>query len=790
MRIITYILFFFIVLFFTFIQEVISQTTFTISGFIRAEQGSEPLIGATVYDSLTQTGIVSNEYGYYSFTGSLLNRDKVYLIVSHVGYEKKIIKVNNFKGEVQDILLKNLDLPEFVVSQQRFGQPGVVSLPIESLAKIPALAGEVDVLKALTFLPGIARGAEGSSNLYVRGGSQDQNLFLLDGAPVYNPNHIGGYLSVFQSEALKNISVIKGGIPARYGGRLSSVVDINFKEGNLNKWQASGSLGLITSGLLLEGPLVKDKVSLMLGGRLFYFGSLLKLFSRSSGGEQTYYNFDDANAKLQLVLSPKSRMFASFYTGSDVSITEDIFEDKNEKRNSVYKVNWSNQIISLRYFHTLNDRIFLKLTASNTLYKSTNTDENRNFFISSSERDSTYESTEFKSNIKDYAVQADLNWNANRNNNFTMGVRSEFHYNLPGKTRFFTFNQDTLIGSAKDAKASEFIVFGDYKLKVNSLFEIQLGGRGIIYQSLSTIYRRIDPRIAFILNSTQTQIKVAYDRVHQFSHLLTTSRLAAPNDIWVFSDSIIPPQGVHQFSLACYSKERLKGSWSVELYYKKLENQITVKTIQNSNLIFARPDWQNFVFTDGRGWAYGAEFFGKRQLNKWDISVAYTLSWSWRQFDKLNLGDIFPFRYDRRHNLNILGVCQLSKKWSLSFAGVFTSGEAFTFTNGVIKSYPIFYYSMEINNKINNGRLPNYHRLDVSLINEKSLKNYTRRLTFGIYNLYARKNPNYIYTRSSGFNNSTDASGQVVFFENEDRKVYQSSIFPLIPSVSYSIVFK
>ena len=773
------------------VTSLSGQKKYTISGYLSDGDSGEKLISANVIDLNSEKGTTSNLYGFYSLT---LPEDSVTLVFSYIGYGTVIKKLYLDKNIQLNVSLKgSISLETVEVNAEKINkieeqtQMSKVSLPVDQIKRLPALLGEVDVLKAIQMLPGVQSGSEGQTGLYVRGGSPDQNLVLLDGVPVYNVSHVFGIFSVFNADAIRNISLTKGGFPARYGGRLSSVLEINMKEGNMKKIRGEGSLGLISSKLTLEGPIIKDKSSFIISGRRTYLDVVASPFVALANRKaidkiKPRIYFYDLNAKVNYKLNDRHRLYLSAYNGSDV-LNIGIRHSNVDKTEDLFQsgLDWGNLISALRWNYKINNRLFSNVTATYSKYK-LNTG-------STIEEQSSQGTSKFAalyiSGIEDYGLKWDFDFIPAPAHYIKYGVSATRHIYSPGalsiKLEDTNFNLDTAIGSRDqfsteyDAYIEDDISLGPLKANVGlhySLFDVD----GKQYQSLQ-------PRIGLrYLLPDRTALKASFSTMTQYINLLTSEAFSLPTDLWVPSTDKIKPQHSWQVALGAARTVLDEYEVSMEGYYKKMKNVISYKP-GASFLLGISDDWQDKV-TQGKGESYGLEFLIQKKFGNINGLIGYTLSWNNRQFDLINGGKTFPYRYDRRHDLSVVANYKINHRWSFSSAWIFGTGNATTI--------PIFEYA--IHNRAINGpsnfqpffnvraaedknafRLSNYHRLDMSFSFHTKHKKWEDTWVFGAYNTYWHKNPYFIFV-------DTDSdTGKKVFKE--------VSILPVIPSISYQFKF-
>ena len=766
-----------------------SQNKITISGYAKDAQSGETLIGATISVRGQTKGISTNQYGFYSLT---LTEGNYELICSYVGYQPLLSSVELTKDKLFNFNLVPRDaLTEVVITSNKRdvnvknAQMGKFVLPIEQIKAVPAFLGEVDLIKTIQLLPGVRNAGEGSAGLYVRGGGPDQNLILLDDAIVYNTGHLFGFFSIFNSDAIKNVSLIKGGMPAQYGGRLSSVLDISMKEGNDKKFQVEGGIGAIASRLSIQGPIKKDKASFIISGRRTYIDVLAKPFiSKTSQFNGSGYYFYDLNAKLNYKFSEKDRLYISGYFGRDV------FDFANGKQSLNIKIPWGNATGSIRYNHIFNKRLFGNTTAVFNNYNFTFNALQNNFSI------------KLASGIRDISLKQDFDLYPFTGHKVKFGGLYTYHKFTPSVV---SGTQDSiefkpLNAQAKYAHEAALYVQDDWE--INDRIKINAGLRYSLFQQVgpfkifqtdanlnridSTVYGNgqpvktyggLEPRFTmrYAINDA-TSIKGSVTRNLQYIHLVSNSGTTLPTDLWVPSTYKVKPQISWLYATGLFKnfKENTYET-SVEIYYKQMANQIEYEEGYTPNTL---EDTENY-FTFGKGWSYGTEFFINKTKGRLTGWIGYTLSWTWRKFPALNFGEKYPAKYDRRNDMSIVAIYELSKRWKMSGTFVYGSGNAatlpqrFYLVNGVLTQE----YS-----RINEYRLPAYHRIDIAAILTPK-KNINRKWksewVFSIYNVYSRQNPYFIYFDQTG--SPLDGTLKV--------QGKQVSLFPIIPSVTFNFKF-
>lgn len=739
----------------------------TISGYISDKRNGERLTGAIVYAPQLQLGAAGNTFGFYSLTVPA-GGDSVEIRASYVGYQTYTRKVSSSQNTAMNIELEeSRELKEVVVTGQKDAlhertQMSSIDLPIQTIKSLPALLGEPDIMKALQLLPGVQGGNEGTSGLYVRGGSPDQNLILLDGVPVYNASHLFGFFSVFNADAIKSVELIKGGFPARYGGRLSSVIDINMKDGDKNKIHGEGGIGIIASRLTLEGPIKKGKSSFMVSGRRTYIDVLAAPFMKgdSKGG----YYFYDLNGKANFTLGKKDHVYVSGYFGND----KFYFSNKNSDVSGSSKfsgaIQWGNITAVGRWNHEFSPKLFGNLTTYYSQYKfvvtaesSTNNNGSTDDFL-----------LKYTSGIKDLAAKYDFDFYATPNNNIKAGVGVIAHTYTPGaqtvKLNTGGTQSDTTLGQSI-LYSTETDAYIEDDIRISKTLKANVGVHVAGFKVREKFYNSVQPRLAlrYLINE-KLSAKASYVQMNQYINLLTNSSIGLPTDLWVPSTDKLAPQLSRQGAAGLAYTHDAGFEVSLEGYYKTMENIIEYK--EGASFFNSTTNWEDKV-ESGKGTSYGAEVFVQKKKGKFTGMLGYTLSWTNRTFANLNNGQTYPYKYDRRHDFKIAGVYTISKNIELSAEWVYGTGNAITL--------PIGYYQglngqeVTVYGSRNGYRMPAYHRGDVSIRFTKEKARWTRSWILGAYNVYNRKNPFFIYEDNGGFT--------------------QVSLFPIIPSISYQFKF-
>lgn len=764
------------------------EEKFTISGYVTDDANGESMIGANVYVTNAdgkKTGVSTNVYGFYSLQ---LAKGKYEVNYSYIGYTTVVKSVNlesNIKININ--LKEGQELQEIVVTADRKDENvqstdmGRVELGIEAIKSIPALMGEVDVIKAIQLLPGVQAAGEGNSGIYVRGGGPDQNLVLLDDAIVYNPGHLFGFFSVFNPDAVKGATLIKGGMPSGYGGRISSVIDVAMKEGNSKRFQMDGGIGLISSRLTLQGPIQKDKSSFLVAARRTYAFDVAQPLLKQTDFAGTNYNFYDLNLKANYTFSDKDRLFISGYFGRDV------FVYNNSENQTNIRMPWGNATATLRWNHLFNDKLFMNTTLVFNDY---------NFAFNGGQRDFKFS---VKSGVRDYNAKIDLEHYASTKHKLKYGINYTYHIFTPNVGSASSGDSEFALSEGKKY-AHEMAFYAQDDWDISERFKLTTGFRLSMFQQVGpynylpngiyagdTIkYKRgqpvrtwwgPEPRIAmrYAINGEQS-IKAGFSMNYQYVHLVSSSNSTLPTDLWVPSSALVEPQWGLQYSLGYFRNfKNNMYEFSAEAYYKDMRNQIEFSEdhVQEVNQEIET----GYVF--GKGWSYGLELFAKKSKGKFNGWVGYTLSYTWRRFDELNGGKKFPARYDRRHDVSVNLVYEINDKWSMGATWVFATGNAFTLPT---EKYLIDFMLITGYGDRNAYRIPPFHRLDYSVTykpNRKPEKRFKSEYNLSIYNVYNRKNTYFIYYKTEGDLLKGDLT----------TKAVSVSLFPIIPSFTWNFKF-
>jgi hypothetical protein len=740
----------------------------TISGYVKDAVSKEALIGASIVNVNTKNGTSTNQYGFFSLTATATT-DTIELLITYQGYKinaKKIAAIQNIQIEV---LMENSagSLDEVVVSSARNNrniqkaQMGVIDVPLKAIKSLPVLMGERDVMKIIQLLPGVQAGQEGTAGFYVRGGNLDQNLVQLDEATVYNPNHLFGLFSTFNVNSVNHVQLIKGGFPAEYGGRLSSILNITTKEGNKTRYQTEGGISLLSTNLTFQGPIQKNSSSFMVSLRKSHINLLLKPATSKS----TEYSFYDVNAKMNYELGKKDHVFLSFFKGNDNAG----YTGANSLN---YKTDFGNTTGTLRWNHILGSKIFSNTSLIyNDYHLGLGTTQNNYYEV-------------LYTGIKDVNTKTDFTITPSSKHKIRSGFTYTYHTlypsavssKIPRRGNQITTNKDSITKRV----SSELALYLNDDYDISKTLSANYGVRISYFSGGGASYTGVEPRITTKLSlSPTTSLKGSWTLMNQFLHAVPNSTASLPTDTWLSSSRLIKPQVSSQVAIGIFKNFNDNGiEASVEAYYKTMNNQVLFKEgsqiVLNSNV--------DSILTFGKGKSYGIELFVKKNIGRLTGWFSYTLSKTTQQFPELNRGAIFPASFDRRNNLSIAGSYELSKRWTMSADFVFYTGRAFTLPAGRVtvpingSLYDGVYYDFTSRN---NARLRNYHRLDVSFSNKKTVKfwgrKYEREWVFGAYNLYSRLNPYFVYLTTN-----TDT---------KQPEAMQVSLLPFIPSVCFNFRF-
>jgi hypothetical protein len=789
----------FLILF--FLTHLAIAQTFTIRGFVTDQKNGERLLNANVYEKKVFKGTITNNFGFYSLT---LPKGNYSIICSFVGYQARLLDLNLQKDTIVDFkLVAKTDLNEITVIGQKVEskltstQMSRSDISMEKVQSLPAFLGEADIIKTIQLLPGVQSGTEGTSGLYVRGGGPDQNLILLDDVPVYNAEHLFGFFSVFNPDAIKSVSFYKGGFPARFGGRLSSVLDIRTKDGNEKELHGNFSVGLISSKLNLEGPLIKDKTTFNFSARRTYIDLLARpLIKASSKGEGVGgYFFQDLNMKITHKLSDKSRVYLSAYTGQDkaYSRSSSVYSNNLESTESKdkFSLGWGNITTALRWNYLISNKLFVNttLTYSRYLFDVEENSTNKNLTTGKSDEFGL----SYKSGIEDLGLKMDFDYFPAPNHRIKFGGSIIDHTFKPGIMAYKETNLsstskiDTAFGNP-NIRAQELYAYFEDDIDLSARLSLNIGLHASGFFVDNTFYASLQPRIsARFMATDRLSLKAAYSKMSQNIHLLSSSTINLPTDLWLPTTKKVKPQTSHQFALGGVYKVNPAIDFSIEGFYKSMTNLLEYK--EGASFVGATTGWEDKVEM-GKGWSYGAEFLLEKTIGKTTGWIGYTWSKAERQFDNLNWGQKYYARYDRRHDISVVMMHRFSQRFDVGMTWVYGTGNAVTLptqnVNAAFVPYTnqyMFQYqpSYEYFGQRNNYRMPSYHRMDVGFNFHKQKKHGIRTWNLSFYNAYSRQNPFFLMFEST----SEEEYKQT----GKSRKLSQLSLFPILPSISYSYKF-
>lgn len=759
------------------------------------------MIGATLYDRTSGNGTVTNAYGFYSLT---LPQGAVSLSASYVGYATQQHSFTLHGDTVINIALhphSALDEVTIVGNRLDLGvrgsQMSAVDIPVAQIKSVPAMFGETDVLKVLQLLPGVQSGTEGSSGLYVRGGSPDENLMLIDGVPVYNVNHMFGFFSAFNADAIKNVTLYKGSFPAHYAGRLSSVVDVRMKEGDMYHYHGNVHIGAVSSKFSLEGPLWKGKTSFNLSARRTYSdlitNAALWYMTHIQDDESDYgagYYFYDLNAKVNHKFSDRDRLYLSYYSGDDEMYFS--FEEKDTKdytNTAKLSWKWGNIVTAIRWNHVINPKMFLDVSANYTQYR-------HRLGMGFNERDKILNESYraelmMNSGIYDKTTKSELHYSPNPHHDMRMGM-SYTHHTFRPDVMTMTEEQNKKENQTKlgnpDILAHETQLYVEDNATIADAVKVNAGLNYATFTVGGRFYHALEPRLsARMLLNDNLSLKAGYAYMTQYVHLLSNSSISLPTDLWVPVTEKILPENAHQVAVGAYYA--LKGicDLTLEGYYKRMNNLLEYR--EGSSFMTGTTSWEDKVAM-GHGWSYGLEFLAQRSVGKFTGWIGYTWSKTMRQFDReghlINEGNPFPAKYDRRHDFNLTATYRLNDRVDLSATWVYATGNCGTLYTHYYEGQPHdandFESTLGYFETRNNYRLEPYHRLDVGINFHKTFKRaprIKRTINLSIYNTYCNMNPFMVYVYE-GYDYAADRHYKQL------RKV---TIFPIIPSFSYGIQF-
>ena len=773
----------------------------TLSGTVADASNGETMMGAYVILTDLSTpsnvqGCVTNQAGYYSIS---VLPGKYKVSINHLGFKpiEDSIQLSHNLSRRFELEPSAIEGEEVVIQGERAdanvasGDVGRMELSIQTIKALPALMGEADVIKSIVLLPGVQSGGEGNSGFYVRGSGTDQNLVLLDEATIYNPDHLFGFFSIFNADAVKSIELIKSGMPAYYGGRAASILNVYQKEGNLKKFEVDGGLGLIFSHLTVQGPIKKEKASFLISARRTYADLLMQPFlKKDSPMKGTDFYFYDINAKFNIIINSKHRLYFGAYYGRDV------YGFKSKSQMTKINFNWCNAAASARWNYIIANRLFLNTSATFSYYDFGTEMRIDPYFF------------QLFSGVRDYSLKSELTWTPTPKHNIRFGVHDVLHDCLPGQYKVEAGSGNSFdLPPVQHYLGNELAIYAHDEWEISKRWLLNAGLRYTNFQQLGPFtryvldelghvtdsitykpgqsicqYNRVEPRLSvrFMIDSS-TSLKASATLNYQFMHQISIATISLPTDVWMPSTDILKPQTVLQFSLGVFKNfNHNMFETYIDLYYKQMYNLAEYRDGLDFSSFTINPD-QLYVF--GRGWATGAEFFVKKTRGRFTGFIGYTLSFTLRQFDDLNGGKPFWAKYDRRHDISIsLSYEILRNKLRVSALWVYQSGNKMTVPLG----YYLFGGSVVTEWSARNAyRINPYHRLDISLDwTIKKTSKFETGLNFSVYNVYNRQNPFLVFFETE-FNTE---GGDMTTFTMQNH-AYQMSLFPIIPSIMWTFKF-
>jgi hypothetical protein len=779
-----------------------SEERFTVSGYVYEKGSRETLIGVNIYEPSSGIGAASNIYGYYAIT---LPAGRADIVFSYIGFrsrKEELFLNGNIRLDLE--MEPGIEMDEVVITSETLrrisqnSQMSHVEVPILQALKIPSLLGEKDMFKVLQLMPGVQSGTEGTSGFYVRGGGPDQNLIILDDALVYNASHLFGFFSVFNGDAVKNMQLYKGGFPARFGGRLSSVLDIQMKDGNKEKLGGEAGLGIISSRLTLDGPFIKDKGSFLVSGRRTYLDLLVTpLLPEDS---KTGYFFYDLNTKFNYEIDPNNRIFVSSYFGRDKFFFRHNYSSDNFREELDNGLYWQNATVTIRWNHIYNEKLFSNTSFIFSDYKLQIYSQEK-FRDPHTNSSSNYE-LKYNSGIRDLGFKYDLSWYPLANHQIRSGIQIIHHEFTPSALVLRDEGIGRFENNAEKHPSAESGIYIEDEIRFGRRIRINPGIRISQFFIKGKSYHKIEPRFSSNVSMIpDLSWKFSYAEMNQYVHLLSSTGIGLPTDLWVPSTARIAPQSTWQLATGfAYDWLPRRFELSVEGYYKKSENIIGYREGASFLLIddptgAEKFSWQDNI-TTGQAWAYGLEFLLHRKQGRLSGWIGYTLSWIQHRFDDLNFGEKFWARYDRRHDISIVGVYEISPRMTFSATWVYATGNAFDLATGNFPVIPNQLHDQDLTydnfwwgyatvyDKKNSFRAASYQRLDAGIQFHKDIVRFgqpvSRTIEVGAYNAYNRQNPFFYFWDSPHF---ADTAG------TENWKLMQVSIFPIIPSISVNYKF-
>lgn len=794
------------------IKEVEPIKTHTLYGYVIDNDSKESLIGANIYVPIRMTGTSTNDYGYFSIT---LPEGEMLVETSYVGYMLDSRIINLTSDTLITVTLKqNQSLSEVIVDSDRpetgvsSSRSGAVSMPVQQIMRMPALLGEPDVIKALQFQPGVQSTMSGQASISVRGGDSDQNLFLLDGMMLYNVDHIMGFESAFMPDAVKHVDFFRGSFPARYGGRLSSITDVRTKDGDMQSYHGTLSIGLLSSHLSLEGPIKKDRTSFIVSARRTYADLLINAFKKPLGLDVDYLGlyFYDLNAKINHKISDSDRLYLSFYSGRDVTNVKDKYKSEYESNRNIDKttedMRWGNTLYHLRWNHIFSPKLFANTTIGYNRFTLSSLAEYENKeYRGDNMTNSLLSSLLFKSGIDDFSSNIDFDYHPVPEHHMRFGAQYTLHKFRPEiqSSRILNIHEgspesnETFSSYNKYIFANETAIYAEDDMNLGKHWQLNAGFRAAIFSTQGKVYPTLEPRLsASRVFESGIRAKAAYTMMHQYVHKITSSQIASPSDLWVPVTKNMKPMSAHQWSVGAGYDQIQGWEFGSDIYWKEMYNVVDI--IDGASFLGNSKGWESKV-TSGRGRSYGIELFANKTLGKTTGSINYTLSKSDRWFADglINSGRAFPYRYDRRHVVHFMLQHQLTDCIDLNAAWNFSSGALVTVAKQQTEyiepgniNLPGDYFSSR-----NNYRMEPTHQLDLGINIHKQKKHGERIWNFSLMNAYSHLNQDMVFSTIKTEDKvvGVEPDGRPIVERKERSVLKQITVIPVLPSFSYTYKF-
>ena len=755
-----------------------------VSGYVTDAGNGEALVGANLYDIYLQKGTTTNQYGFFSLS---VPGDSAVIRFSYQGYETLTLVFYPALEDLQRIEMQTtvMEYDSLLIIEaveyeglHQLVQMSSVKVSMEEVEALPALLGETDLLKVLQLMPGVQSGVEGSTGLYVRGGTPGQTLTLLDGATVYNAGHLFGFMSTFNTDAINSAELVKGGFPARYGGRLAGVLDITMREGNRKEFAGRGAIGILASRITVEGPLLKNQSSFIVSARRTYLDAITWGIQKLRGSDDIRgYHFSDVNAKWNLDISNRDRIYLSFYAGRDKGYEEHEESLTDGTNQDKFELGWGNATLTFRWNRVMNSRIFANTMVLFSRFRS-NILEGSNY---STGNGTTKLQDHYTNGLTDLSIKTDLEYFPHHAHQIRFGAMVTHHQFTPSIQRHRELDSvlqiDTTVVIPLEILTSEWSAYAEDEITMSRQFKSNVGLHVSGYHVDGMTYTSVQPRLSTLfLLPWEWAVKLSFVQMKQYIQLLSNSGTGLPTDLWLPSTSRVPPQKAWQIAAGvAHTIDTQDLDISIEAYYKEIKDVIAYR--EGSNFIGSTRDWEDAI-TSGKGWAYGAEVHVRRKRGSITGWISYTLSWSKRRFPDLNNGEVFPHRYDRRHNVSIALVRDLGRR-KISAVWVYSTGHALTLAHS---RYRLHENLVDVYGSRNSYRTPHYHRLDLAMrLPNRSGKR--SEFIVSLYNAYSRHNTFYLYTKD--YESLDSKLGHYV----EERAVKSFSLLPIVPSVSYRFYF-